>query len=226
MVYYRKIGNVKPNGFIFTKGVVMTKVDMKKNKKRQDILDAAYELFTTKGFSSTTIMNIALKAGVGKGTFYLYFDSKEAVRDELIVIKASRILTKAVNAMEESLGANRKVGVADRFIFVADFILNYLSKDLTLLRFVSKNLSWGLFLNSRIEEKNSDVINFKDFISLLIERDHVHLKNPDILIYTLIEMVNSTCYSVLINEDPVSFEEYKPYLYHCIRLLIDDAREN
>ena len=44
----------------------MTKVDMKKNKKRQDILDAAYELFTTKGFSSTTIMNIALKAGVGK----------------------------------------------------------------------------------------------------------------------------------------------------------------
>ena len=118
------------------------------------------------------------------------------------------------------------MGVADRFIFVADFILNYLSKDLTLLRFVSKNLSWGLFLNSRIEEKNSDVINFKDFISLLIERDHVHLKNPDILIYTLIEMVNSTCYSVLINEDPVSFEEYKPYLYHCIRLLIDDAREN
>ena len=88
----------------------MTKVDMKKNKKRQDILDAAYELFTTKGFSSTTIMNIALKAGVGKGTFYLYFDSKEAVRDELIVIKASQILTKAVNAMEESLGANRKVG--------------------------------------------------------------------------------------------------------------------
>ena len=78
MVYYRKIGNVEPNGSFFTKGVVMTKVDMKKNKKRQDILDAAYELFTTKGFSNTTIMNIALKAGVGKGTFYLYFDSKEA----------------------------------------------------------------------------------------------------------------------------------------------------
>ena len=54
----------------------------------------------------------------------------------------------------------------------------------------------------------------------------MHLKNPDILIYTLIEMVNSTCYSVLISEDPVSFEEYKPYLYHCIRLLIDDAGEN
>ena len=64
MVYYRKIGNVEPNGSFFTKDVVMTKVDMKKNKKRQDILDAAYELFTTKGFSSTTIMNIALKAGV------------------------------------------------------------------------------------------------------------------------------------------------------------------
>lgn len=201
----------------------MTKVDLKKNKKRQDILDSAYELFTTKGFSSTTILNIALNAGVGKGTFYLYFDSKEAVRDELIVIKASQILTTAVNEMESNIGSIRNVGVADRFIYVADYILNYLSKDLTLLRFISKNLSWGLFLNTKADEENGDVINFKDFISLLIEKEHIKLKNPDIVIYTLIEMVNSTCYSVLINNEPISFDEYKPYLYHCIRLLIDDA---
>lgn len=203
----------------------MTKVDLKKNKKRQDILDSAYELFTTKGFTNTTILNIALNAGVGKGTFYLYYDSKEAVRDELIVIKASQILTKAVTEMETNIGSIRNVGVADRFIYVADYILNYLSQDLTLLRFVSKNLSWGLFLNAKAHEENEDVINFKDFISLLIEKDHIKLKNPDILIYTLIEMVNSTCYSVLIHQDPVSFDEYKPYLYHCIRLLINDSVE-
>lgn len=203
----------------------MTKVDLKKNKKRQDILDSAYELFTTKGFSSTTILNIALNAGVGKGTFYLYFDSKEAVRDELIVIKASQILTTAVNEMETHIGSLSNVGIADRFIYVADYIINYLSQDLTLLRFVSKNLSWGLFLNTKANEENEDVINFKDFITLLIEKVHVKLKDPEILIYTLLEMVNSTCYSVLMNNDPVSFDEYKPYLYHCIRLLINDAVE-
>ena len=57
----------------------MTKRVLNKEKKRTDILDAAYELFTTLGFARTTILGIALKAGVGKGTFYLYFDSKEDV---------------------------------------------------------------------------------------------------------------------------------------------------
>ncbi len=212
---------------------MMTKVTLKKNKKRQDILDSAYELFTTKGFSNTTILNIALNAGVGKGTFYLYFNSKEEVRDELIVIKASKILTTAVNEMENNLSSVRSAGIsvsiADRFIYIADYILNYLSKDLVLLKFVSKNLSWGLFLNSKVEcdgdSENDDAINFKEFITRLIEKEDTKLQNPDILIYTLIELVNSTCYTVLLRSDPISFEEYKPYLYHCIRLLIEDSIE-
>jgi AcrR family transcriptional regulator len=203
----------------------MTKVDLKKSKKRQDILDSAYELFTTKGFSNTTILNIALGAGVGKGTFYLYFDSKEAVRSELIIRKASSILTTAVDEEEKHLGGLRGVGLADRFIYVADYILNYLSQDLVLLKFISKNLSWGLFLNSTIECDSADSISFKEFIQRLIEKEHTPLRDPDLLIYTLIELVNSTCYTVILHSDPFSFEEYKPYLYHSIRLLIEDAIE-
>lgn len=213
--------------FIFTRTIegIMTKVDLKKNKKRQDILDSAYELFTTKGFLNTTILNIALNAGVGKGTFYLYFDSKEAVRNELIVRKASAILTSAVNEEEKNLGGIRGVGLADRFIYVADYILNYLSQDLVLLQFISKNLSWGLFLNSTLECDTSDSISFKEFITRLIEKEHTPLRNPDLLIYTLIELVNSTCYNVILYNDPISFGEYKPYLYHSIRLLIEDSIE-
>lgn len=203
----------------------MTKVDLKKSKKRQDILDSAYELFTTKGFSNTTILNIALAAGVGKGTFYLYFDSKEAVRSELIIRKASSILTTAVDEEEKNLGGIRGVGLADRFIYVADYILNYLSQDLVLLKFISKNLSWGLFLNSTIECESADSISFKEFIQRLIEKEHTPLLDPDLLIYTLIELVNSTCYTVILHSDPFSFEEYKPYLYHSIRLLIEDSIE-
>lgn len=203
----------------------MTKVDLKKSKKRQDILDSAYELFTTKGFSNTTILNIALAAGVGKGTFYLYFDSKEAVRSELIIRKASSILTTAVDEEEKTLGGVHGVGLADRFIYVADYILNYLSQDLVLLKFISKNLSWGLFLNSTIECESADSISFKEFIQRLIEKEHTPLRDPDLLIYTLIELVNSTCYTVILHSDPFSFEEYKPYLYHSIRLLIEDSIE-
>ena len=76
----------------------MTKRVLNKEKKRTDILDAAYELFTTLGFARTTILGIALKAGVGKGTFYLYFDSKEDVRDVLIARKSSELLLSAVES--------------------------------------------------------------------------------------------------------------------------------
>jgi AcrR family transcriptional regulator len=42
-----------------------------------EILDAALELFTEKGFVATRLDEIADRAGVSKGTLYLYFDSKE-----------------------------------------------------------------------------------------------------------------------------------------------------
>ena len=36
----------------------------------------AFELFTTKGLTKTTISDIVDQAGVAKGTFYLYFKDK------------------------------------------------------------------------------------------------------------------------------------------------------
>lgn len=47
-----------------------------KNKEK-DILAAANEVFLTKGFSKTNMQDIADKAGIGKGTIYEYFRTKE-----------------------------------------------------------------------------------------------------------------------------------------------------
>ena len=47
--------------------------------KREQIIDAALELFVERGFYGTAVPEIADKAGVGAGTIYRYFDSKEAL---------------------------------------------------------------------------------------------------------------------------------------------------
>ena len=47
--------------------------------KREAILDAALELFAEKGFHGTAVPEVAEKAGVGAGTIYRYFESKEAL---------------------------------------------------------------------------------------------------------------------------------------------------
>lgn len=48
-------------------------------ERRREILEAALDLFATRGFDETTVQDIASAAGVAIGTVYLYFPSKEHV---------------------------------------------------------------------------------------------------------------------------------------------------
>ena len=202
---------------------ISEKILQKKTKKRKDILDSSYELFTTTGFRNTSIRQIAMNAGVAKGTFYLYFDSKEDVRDELIKIRSSELLLKAMAALDEEK-SNHIMNAADQVVFLSDYILNILRSDLTLLKFISKNLNWSTLYNSKSEDQDGiEVIDFHAFIKDSLEKDGIKLKNPELVIYTILELLNSTCYNVILKEEPVSFEEYKPYLYDTIRMIVNDS---
>ena len=48
-----------------------------KEKKRQLIMDAALQVFVENGYEKTKIIDVARTAGIGKGTVYEYFESKE-----------------------------------------------------------------------------------------------------------------------------------------------------
>jgi len=61
----------------------MNKQNKKKNKRKL-ILEAALEIFSIKGVDKGTVAEIADKAGIGKGTIYHYFDSKEQIFTQLI----------------------------------------------------------------------------------------------------------------------------------------------
>jgi AcrR family transcriptional regulator len=51
----------------------------RKEARPAELTAAALELFVEKGFAGTRLEDVALRAGVSKGTLYLYFDSKEAL---------------------------------------------------------------------------------------------------------------------------------------------------
>ena len=59
--------------------------EREKEKRRQDILDAARRLFWDNGYASTTMPQIAEAAALAPGTLYLYFPSKSALYAELLV---------------------------------------------------------------------------------------------------------------------------------------------
>jgi TetR/AcrR family transcriptional regulator, repressor of fatR-cypB operon len=69
-------------------GNVMSRKEREKLARQMDILNAARDLFISKGYGDTTLEDIARKAEFGKGTIYNYFNSKEeliaAIVDQMI----------------------------------------------------------------------------------------------------------------------------------------------
>lgn len=208
----------------------MGKVLQNKLRKQQALLDSAYELFTTIGFSKTTIRDIAHKAGVAKGTFYLYFNDKVAIRDALIRSKASLLLQEACASMDEFLSSqDSELDTADKFIYIINYFVDYVSEDISFLKFMSKHLSWGLFTESHkttqyvSDADKSPVIDFVEYIQNMLKADNVSLRDPEVLIFTLLELVSSSCYDIILYKEPMPIKEFKPHLYSTIRLLVNDA---
>ena len=53
-------------------------------ERRQTILEAALEEFSARGFAATRLDDVARRAGIAKGTIYLYFRDKESLFQELV----------------------------------------------------------------------------------------------------------------------------------------------
>lgn len=85
-------------------------------KRREQILKAALEIFSHKGFSAATIPEIARFAGVAAGTIYLYFPSK---RDLFVAVIENLLATPLVKIFEKDsqreFPLTLKEAIEDRF---------------------------------------------------------------------------------------------------------------
>jgi len=70
-------------------------------ERRAELMDAAQRLFLEHGVDATTVEQITMAAGVAKGTFYLHFSSKEAIRAALGQRFGQRLLAGIQSAIAE-----------------------------------------------------------------------------------------------------------------------------
>ena len=186
-----------------------------KNEKENRLLDTAFKLFTEKGIKSTSIQEIVDNANVAKGTFYLYFKDKYDIRNKLIAKKASQVFRKA----DDALNRTGFTALEDRIIFLIGNIIDQFNTDKTLLNFSSKNLSWGVFKNELLYSQSAD-IDFYNIYSSVFEQAAPKYKNPELLIFMIIELVNATCFSCILYEDPAPVSVLKPYLFDAVRQIM------
>lgn len=69
------------------------------------LLDAAAEEFGEKGFHEASVSSITRRAGVALGSFYTYFDSKDALFRALVADMSERVKSSARSALREGMGA-------------------------------------------------------------------------------------------------------------------------
>lgn len=196
----------------------MGKLDINKKQKKDALLSTAFELFTSKGIQKTSIADIVQKAGVAKGTFYLYFTDKYDVRNHLISHKASQLFFAANQALLKS----NITDFEDKIIFLVDHIINQLNNNKSLLTFISKNLSWGIFKSALISPTNQTDLNFYDIYVELLDKSPRPFKDPEVMVFMIVELVSSTCYSSILYKEPVAIEQLKPHIYQAIRHMIKD----
>ena len=77
----------------------------RKEARPQELLDAALDLFAEKGFAATRSEEVAARAGVAKGTLYLYYPSKEELLKAVISQGLSREIAAGAEAAEHFPGS-------------------------------------------------------------------------------------------------------------------------
>ncbi|MCR4781365.1 MAG: TetR/AcrR family transcriptional regulator [Lachnospiraceae bacterium] len=187
----------------------MSKVQSNKQKKNDSLLNTAFDLFTEKGLNKTTISDIVEKAGVAKGTFYLYFKDKYDIRNKLISSKSSQLFIDAYNSLLEQ---KPNCSFEDGLWYIVEHILDSLTENKALLSFLHKDLSWGVFKKAFEDTPVVEDENFATFYLKMLNQSDVKYRDPEIMLFLIVELVGSAGYSSIMFSDPCNISDLKPYL--------------
>ncbi len=194
----------------------MGKVTENKQQKERSLLNTAFQLFTSKGIAKTSISDIAQQAGIAKGTFYLYFRDKYDLQERLIVHKAEVLFRHAIAAVQNQGSMDPE----EQIIALLDDILTEMQRDPRLLRFINKNLSWAVF--RRAMDKSN--VDYLCEVKRILSSGGQQWQEQELMLYTIIELVGAASYSVVLDQDPVDLERYKPWLFRSVRAIMEAHR--
>lgn len=142
------------------------------------------------------------------------------IRNNLISYKANQLL---LNAHEDLIKNHSEItDLKDQIVHIMKYIVLSLRDNHSLLKFIAKNLSWGVFKSAlNTVSEDSDGLNFWDLFWKMIPEQSISENEAEIMIFQIIELIGSTAYNVILFDEPVTLDEYMPYLERSVRLIMD-----
>ena len=144
-----------------TQGTSKPALENKKSAKRIRMIEEAYNLFVSKGVHATAIDEVVKKAGVAKGTFYLYFHDKYDLLDQIVLYKSTVLVRAALRELGEKYQTEQPE-LEEGILFFASRLIDSLEKNHDLVLLIHKKLSarifegWRAWPDSRLCDRAPD----------------------------------------------------------------------
>ena len=109
-------------------------LELKKQKKKAALMQAAYELFLKKGVPLTSVGDITARAAVAKGTFYLYFRDKEDILGAVSAAALRQLLEEGYMRMS----AARTGSFTENLLTLSDAVAGMLLQNRPLFELIRR----------------------------------------------------------------------------------------
>ncbi len=166
-------------------------------RRMEEILDAAFKVFSSRGYHNATVDDIALEAGISKGTCYQYFSGKEDIFIATMERTLETLLAEAEAAAGDSKDALIRMGIEG---------LTFISKYRDLQFMFMGVISEALGGNERLKKKAAEVFGrVAEFLARDIEKGieegALRPVDPVTVAYALIGIAEVVANLYVVEED-------------------------
>jgi AcrR family transcriptional regulator len=173
-------------------------VVLRREERRAHLLQCALEVFAKKGYHQASISDIIKRAGVARGTFYLYFESKRSVFDQLLD-DLFELLNSKVKRIDPSRGP---AGVVAQMESNVDEVLDLMFSNRAMLRIL---LAEAVGLDSEFDEKLSDfyrklALMIEESLKLGIEMKVVRKVNAPVASLCVLGSIKEVLYQIAMGQ--------------------------
>ena len=168
-----------------------------KEEKKELILKVATDLFRKFGLHKTTVDEIAEKAGIGKGTIYHYYDSKEEIFQDVLEQEVNKLKSEMSELLDKEQSPAMKL---KKYFLTRMAIVGKLAKTYTT--FKDEYIEYYSFIE-RIRKKYNEYEYsiIKDILNEGVKKDIFNIKDIELTANTFVIAMKGLEYYWAISAD-------------------------
>jgi len=192
-----------------------------KQKRKQEIINSAIQLFAQKGFHHTNIQDIAQGAGIATGTFYIYYSNKRELFMEVVDEVIRSIIGEIAEVIKKEKDPIKRTALRAR-VFFENYqryteILNQLRAEIagedSWAQEKVKKIYWELTKPLIREAQQA------------IQQNVIRRLDPDLLAFALIGMVEILCLRISLDKK-YSFEQVMLFMLDMLMKGLSPKQDN